>query len=74
MDDGEGIAEEHLDRIFEPFFTTKPVGTGTGLGLSISYAIIKQHNGTIRVESEIDKGTRFTITLPKQQWKENTPS
>ena len=73
-DDGEGIASEHLDRIFEPFFTTKPVGTGTGLGLSISYAIIQQHSGTIQVDSEVDQGTRFTIRLPKKQWKEDTPS
>jgi len=66
-DDGEGINSEDIDRIFEPFYTTKPVGTGTGLGLSISYAIIQQHNGTIRVESEKGKGTRFIIRMPIRQ-------
>lgn len=73
-DDGEGIEAKDLERIFEPFFTTKPVGTGTGLGLSISYAIIQQHQGTIAVESEPGKGTRFTIRLPVRQWKDNTQS
>jgi signal transduction histidine kinase len=63
-DSGEGIDPENRDRIFEPFFTTKPVGTGTGLGLSVSYAIIRDHKGTITVESEKGKGTEFTIRLP----------
>jgi len=66
-DTGEGIDPAQLDRIFEPFFTTKPVGTGTGLGLSVSYAIIQQHKGTIAVQSEKGKGTRFTIRLPVRQ-------
>jgi len=61
-DTGEGIPNELLDKIFEPFFTTKL--TGTGLGLAITRQIVKQHLGTISVESEIGKGTRFTIRLP----------
>jgi two-component system, NtrC family, sensor kinase len=61
-DTGEGIPSEILDKIFEPFFTTKL--KGTGLGLAITRQIIKQHLGTISVESELSKGTRFTIRLP----------
>lgn len=63
-DTGCGIPEEVLPRIFEPFFTTKQVGKGTGLGLSISYDIVKKHGGEILVESELDRGTTFTIRLP----------
>jgi PAS domain S-box-containing protein len=63
-DTGSGIPEDKLARIFEPFFTTKPVGKGTGLGMSIAYDIIKKHRGEIFVESELGKGTIFTIQLP----------
>jgi two-component system, NtrC family, sensor kinase len=63
-DTGHGVSEEDLDRIFSPFFTTKEVGHGTGLGLAISYGIIKEHKGTITVESQVDQGTTFTIHLP----------
>lgn len=63
-DSGPGIPPEHLGKIFEPFFTTKPVGQGTGLGLPISYGIVKKHGGDILVQSEVGKGTTFTIRLP----------
>jgi signal transduction histidine kinase len=63
-DNGHGIDKNNLSRIFDPFFTTKPTGEGTGLGLSVSYGIIKNHGGDIAVESEIGKGSTFTITLP----------
>jgi PAS domain S-box-containing protein len=61
-DTGKGIPAELLERIFDPFFTTKE--GGTGLGLSISYGIIKEHEGSLAVESEVGKGTTFTIGLP----------
>jgi signal transduction histidine kinase/CheY-like chemotaxis protein len=63
-DSGTGISEENQRRIFEPFFTTKEVGKGTGLGLSIAYDIIKKHNGIMKVDSEVGKGTTFTISIP----------
>jgi PAS domain S-box-containing protein len=63
-DTGTGIQPQHLPQIFDPFFTTKGIGKGTGLGLSISYAIIKEHEGHITVESEAGKGTCFTIFVP----------
>ncbi|MHA2938964.1 ATP-binding protein [Vibrio sp. RC27] len=63
-DNGSGIPKENLTTIFEPFFTTKPVGDGTGLGLSVSYGIINAHGGTISVDSEVGKGTTFTLILP----------
>lgn len=62
-DTGKGIPPEFLPHIFDPFFSTKGV-SGTGLGLSVSYAIIKNHKGNIRVESELGVGTTFTIELP----------
>lgn len=61
-DTGMGMAPETLERIFEPFYSTKP--QGTGLGLTITRRIIEEHHGTIRVESELAKGTAFRITLP----------
>jgi PAS domain S-box-containing protein len=63
-DSGHGIDKKNLSRIFDPFFTTKPTGEGTGLGLSVSYGIIKNHGGDIAVESEVGKGSTFTMTLP----------
>ncbi len=63
-DTGTGIKSQHLPHIFDPFFTTKGIGKGTGLGLSISYAIIKEHEGRITVESESGKGSRFVIFIP----------
>lgn len=61
---GPGIPAENLGRIFDAFFTTKPSETGTGLGLSITRSIIEDHGGTISVDSEVGKGTTFTIDLP----------
>ncbi|MFA5157321.1 MAG: ATP-binding protein [Candidatus Omnitrophota bacterium] len=63
-DTGIGISKENIGKVFDPFFTTKSVGEGTGLGLSIVYSIIKEHMGNIRIESEPEKGTVFTIELP----------
>jgi two-component system NtrC family sensor kinase len=63
-DDGSGIPPEILPRIFEPFLTTKETGRGVGLGLAISHSILERHNGTIEVQSEVGKGTTFTVTLP----------
>ncbi len=63
-DTGKGIPKENISKIFDPFFTTKDVGKGTGLGLNVSYNIVKKHKGTIDVESEVGKGTTFTIRIP----------
>jgi two-component system NtrC family sensor kinase len=63
-DNGSGIAPEHLPHVFAPFFTTKRDMQGTGLGLSIVRSILEGHDGAIRVESELGRGTRFAIELP----------
>lgn len=63
-DTGIGIPPEHLPRIFDAFFTTKKEVSGVGLGLSVTYGIVQQHNGTLRVESTVGRGTTFTIELP----------
>jgi len=65
-DDGAGIAPDALPQIFEPFLTTKESGHGVGLGLAISRGIVERHNGRIEVESELGRGTTFTVTLPAQ--------
>ncbi len=65
-DSGVGIPEEQLGRIFEPFYTTKSHNRGTGLGLSMVKRIVKAHSGSIQVDSEIGKGTTFTVILPEK--------
>lgn len=67
QDSGPGITDDIRDRIFDPFFTTKTDGHGTGLGLSIVYGIIKQHYGSIQVESREGEGTTFVIRLPLKE-------
>lgn len=63
-DTGEGIPEDNLSKLFTPFFTTKEMGKGTGLGLAICYGIVKMHSGDISAQSEVGKGTTFTVSLP----------
>ena len=72
-DEGCGMEEADLERIFEPFYTTKPPGKGTGLGLSISERTIRDHGGTLAVESRLGEGTRFTVFLPGESGAE-TPA
>jgi signal transduction histidine kinase len=64
IDNGSGIAEEHLKHIFDPFFTTKPPGKGTGLGLAISARIIEGFGGRMTVRSEPGAGSCFSVCLP----------
>jgi signal transduction histidine kinase/ActR/RegA family two-component response regulator len=64
-DTGVGISPENLQRIFDPFFTTKEVGKGTGLGLSMVYGFVKEMKGTIKVTSDVGKGTTFSVLLPR---------
>lgn len=64
-DTGKGIPPENYGKVFTPFFTTKSIGKGTGLGLAISYGIIKMHRGSINFTSEVNKGTKFIVKLPK---------
>jgi signal transduction histidine kinase len=63
-DTGHGIEKKNLVHIFDPFFTTKPTGEGTGLGLSVSYGIVRNHGGDILVDSEVGRGSTFTVVLP----------
>jgi len=72
-DTGHGMPPHVLERIFEPFFTTKPVGEGTGLGLSVVHGIIENHRGEITVLSQPDKGTTFSIFLPKAEAPQGQP-
>jgi signal transduction histidine kinase len=72
-DNGMGMSAKTLSKIYDPFFTTKDVGEGTGLGLSISYGIIRNHQGSIQVDSTLNKGTSFRISLPIS-FQKNTQS
>lgn len=67
LDDGPGIPPEHLGHLFEPFFTTKQIGEGTGLGLSIAFSIVKEHGGWIAVQSEVGRGSCFSVFLPAEE-------
>ena len=66
-DTGSGIPAEALPRVFEPFFTTKPQGQGTGLGLPICRDILREHGGTLAVQSRSSQGTTFTAWLPARE-------
>ena len=63
-DNGCGMDNITQDKVFEPFFTTKSVNTGTGLGMSVSFDVIQSHHGSINISSELNKGSKVTITLP----------
>jgi two-component system NtrC family sensor kinase len=63
-DTGCGIPPDNLDKLFDPFFSTKEVGKGTGLGLPVSYGIVQRHGGSIRVQSEVGRGSTFTVWIP----------
>lgn len=67
-DTGSGIRREDLSRIFDPFFTTKPIGSATGLGLAIGRSIVTSLGGEIRVETELGKGSTFSVHLPTAAW------
>ncbi len=73
-DDGPGIPQEILSQMFEPFFTTKERGHGLGLGLAISRMIVERHQGRLDVDSEVGRGTVFTITLPLEGKAEKAQS
>jgi two-component system NtrC family sensor kinase len=64
-DEGSGMSADQMAHIFEPFYTTKPVGEGTGLGLAVAHGIIAEHGGWIGVESELGKGSRFSVYVPQ---------
>ena len=72
-DDGPGIPEAVRDRIFEPFFTTKPCGQGTGQGLALVHSIVADHGGAVRLQSELGKGTTFTLLIPKNPHEGRAP-
>ena len=72
IDGGVGMSPETQAHIFEPFFTTKALGRGTGLGLSTVYGIVRQHNGKLEVASAIDRGTTFTLRIPRAKQRRIT--
>jgi PAS domain S-box-containing protein len=72
-DTGRGISAENLARIFDPFFTTKSAGVGSGLGLPICRNIVSEFGGDIKVDSELGKGTRFTVRLPVRRGASQAP-
>ena len=68
-DTGCGIPLENMERIFDPFFTTKEVGEGTGMGLAVVHSIVKNYGGVVTIDSEVEKGTTFSVFLPKSTAK-----
>ena len=66
-DQGAGMDRKTASRAFEPFFTTRPVGKGAGLGLSLSYGVMRDHHGSIDIDSQLDRGTSVRLRLPKKQ-------
>ncbi|MCB9904288.1 MAG: response regulator [Planctomycetes bacterium] len=72
-DDGPGIPDEYRDRIFDPFFTSKEKGAGTGLGLSMIYGIVRQHGGSVRVDSSAERGSCFEVRLPASKSEAAAP-
>jgi len=72
QDNGPGMPEENLSKIFDPFFTTKEAGKGTGLGMSLSYGIVRDHGGSISVQSKLGEGARFDIELPLSAARDGT--
>src|SRR6185437_13319537 len=64
-DTGTGIAPELLSKVFDPFFTTKDIGKGTGLGLSQVYGVARQSGGTVRIDTQLGRGTKVTVYLPR---------
>ena len=73
-DMGHGIPQEELERIYDPFFTTKETGEGTGLGLSTAHGIVQVHGGAIMAQSEVGKGTTFSVYLPSTHETESVES
>jgi signal transduction histidine kinase len=71
-DTGVGMNEEVMKRIFIPFFTTKDVDQGTGLGLAVVHGIVTSHGGSIKMESHVDRGTRFEVQIPLTASQEAT--